>query len=156
MSPLGVVVTHKVQIVNDYSFPFEAQNRKTKGGLNVDTESDSVPQCLCAEALPKFLVELVSLRKKYPTKRILMSKADVSDAYPRVRIDPDGAHNFVYTVGELVVIDFRLTFGWSGSPGFWGVVSAAAELAHCSTTLVSAQILSEGADMMAHVKVVDR
>ena len=100
-------------------------------------------------------MELVSLRKKYPTKRILMSKADVSDAYPRVRIDPDGAHNFVYTVGELVVIDFRLTFGWSGSPGFWGVVSAAAELAHCSTTLVSAQILSEGADMMAHVKVVD-
>ena len=40
-----------------------------------------------------------------------MSKADVSDAFRNVRIGPD-----------LVVIDFRLTFGWSGSPGFWGVM----------------------------------
>ena len=56
-----------------------------------------------------------------------MSKADVSDAFRNVRVDPDKAHKFCYTVGELVVIDFRLTFGWSGLPGFWGVMSAAAE-----------------------------
>ena len=36
----------------------------------------------------------------------------------------ENAH-FCFAVGELVVIDFRLTFGWSGSPGFWGVMSAA-------------------------------
>ena len=126
VSPLGAVVTHKVRIINDYSFSFEAQNGKTKGGLNAHTDSDSVAQCLCAEALPKFLAELVNLRKKYPTKRILMSKADVSDAFRNVRIGPD-----------LVVIDFRLTFGWSGSPGFWGVMSAAAEHAHCNTTYFS-------------------
>ena len=155
VSPLGAVVTHKVRIINDYSFSFEAQNRKTEGGLNADSDSDSVPQCLCAEALPKFLAELVNLRKKYLIKRILMSKADVSDAFRNVRIDPDEAHQFCYTVGELVVIDFRPTFGWSGSPRFWGVMSAAAEHAHCNTTLASAHILSEDADMMAHVKVVD-
>ena len=56
-----------------------------------------------------------------------MSKADVSGAFQNVRVDPDKAHKFCYTVGELVVIDFRLTFRWSGSPGFWGVMSAAAE-----------------------------
>ena len=89
-----------------------------------------MPQCLCAEALPKFLEELVSQRKKYPTKRILMSKTDASDAFRNVRIDPDEAHNFCYTVEELVAIDFRLTFGWSGSPVFWGVMSAASEHAH--------------------------
>ena len=55
----------------------------------------------------------------------------------------------------MVVIDFRLRFGWSGSPGFWGVMSAAVEPAHCNNTLASAQILSEGADTMAHVKVVE-
>lgn len=55
----------------------------------------------------------------------------------------------------MVVIDFRLTFAWSGSPSFWGVMSAAAEHAHCNT-LETAQILSEWADMMAHVKIVDR
>ena len=34
-------------------------------------------------------------------------------------------------------------------------MSAAAEHAHCNTTLASAQSLGEGADMMAYVKVVD-
>ena len=56
------------------------QSRDNKGGLNGDTDPDTVPQCLCAEALPKFLDKLVTLRKKFPEKRILMSKADVSDA----------------------------------------------------------------------------
>ena len=99
-------------------------------------------------------MELVSLRRKYPDQRILMNKADVSDR--NVRVDPDEAHNFCYTVGELAVIDFRLTFGWSGSPGFWGVMAAAAEHAHCNTTIKTAQLLDEGIDMMAHVKIVNR
>ena len=73
-----------------------------------------------------------------------MSKPDVSDAFREVRIDPDEAHDFCYTVGELVVIDFRLTFGWSGSHGFWGVMSAAAEHAHGNTTINSTQVLDEG------------
>ena len=73
-----------------------------------------------------------------------MSKADVSDAYRNVRVDLDKAHNSCYTVGELEVIDFRLMFGWSGSPGFWGVMSAAAAHAHCNTTIDSAQLLDEG------------
>ena len=78
-----------------------------------------------------------------------MSKADVSGAFRNVRIDPDEAHNFFRTVGDQLVIDFRLTFGWSGSPGFWGVMAAVAEHAHCNTSLVSAQVVREGADMMA-------
>ena len=148
------MVTHKVRIINDLSF--DVESREKKGGLNRDTDPDTVPQCLCAEALPKFLDELVTLRKKFPAERILMSKADVSDAFRNVRVDPDKAHNFCYAVGDLVVIDFRLTFGWSGSPGFWGVMSAAAAHAHCNTTLDSVQLLDEGKEMMAHVKVVER
>ena len=30
-----------------------------------------------------------------------------------IRIDPDEARIFCYTVEELVVVDFRLTFIWS-------------------------------------------
>ena len=37
-----------------------------------------------------------------------MSKADVSDAFRNVSVDPDQAHDLNYTVGDLVVIDFRL------------------------------------------------
>ena len=73
-----------------------------------------------------------------------MSKAGVSGAFRNVRGDPDQAHNLCYTVGDLVVIDFRLTFGWSGSPGFWGVMSAATEHAHWQTTLNWTQLSDEG------------
>ena len=121
-----------------------------------DTDPDTVPQCLCAEALPKSLDEFLTLRKKFPEKRILMSKADVSDAFRNARVDPDKAHKFCFTAGELVIFDFRLTFGWSGSPGFWGMMSAAAAHAHCNTTIDSAQLLDEGREMMAHVNVVER
>ena len=117
VSPLGAFVAHKVRIINDFSF--ETQSKRREGGLNADTDPPPVPQCLCAEALPKFLTELVSLRRKCLDQRIQMSKADVSDAFQNVRVDLDEAHNFCYTVGEflLVVIDFRLRFGWPGRRG---------------------------------------
>ena len=73
------------------TFP-SRRRAKGKVGLNADTDTDTIPQSLCAEALPKFLTELVSLREKYPNQRILMSKADVSDAFRNVRADPDEAH----------------------------------------------------------------
>ena len=95
------------------------------------------PKGLCAHALPNLYDELMTLRKKFPVERIPMSKADVSDSFRNVWVDPDQAHNVCYTVGRLVVIEFRLTFGWSGSPGFWGVMSAADEHAHCYTALKS-------------------
>ena len=36
-----------------------------------------------------------------------MSKADVSDALRNVRVDPDKVHSICYTVGDLVVTDYR-------------------------------------------------
>lgn len=92
VSPLGADVTYKARIITDFSF--EAQRTNKKGCLNADTDSDSVSQCLCAEALPKLLTEVVSLRKRFSAKRILMSYADVSDVFRNFRINPDKAHNF--------------------------------------------------------------
>ena len=66
--PLGAVVTHKVRIITYFSF--KVQNKTMKGGPSAGTDPDSVRQCLCAEALPKFLTELVSLRIKFPTEDI--------------------------------------------------------------------------------------
>lgn len=126
--PLGAVVTHNVRIVNDLSF--NLQNRATKGGPNAETGVSSVPPSLCAEALPCFLTELVALRKENLTLRLLMATTDVNDAYRNVRVNPDQAHNFCYAVGDLVVVDFRLTFGWTGSPGHFGVMASAAEYSH--------------------------
>ena len=51
--------------------------------------------------------------------------------------------------------DLRLTFGWAGSPGFRGLLSSAAEHAHCNTFVSDAHILSKGEDMMSHVTIVE-
>ena len=122
-----------VRVINDLSF--DMFNRTKKGGLNAETDVNRVPPSLCAEALPIFLTELVRLRAENPKLRLFMVTTDVSDAYRNVRTDPNQAHNFRYTVGELVVIDFRLTFGWMGSPGNFGVMALAAEHSDCNTDL---------------------
>ena len=41
-------------------------------------------------------------------------------------------------------------------PGCWGVMAAAAEHAYLNTSLGSSQVVPEGVDLMAHVKIVDR
>ena len=153
--PPGAVVTHKVRVINDLSF--DLFNKAKKGGLNAETDVNSVLQSLCAEALPEFLTELVSLRAENPKLRLLMATTDVNDAYRNVRIDLNQAHNFCYTVEDLVVINFRLnTFGWTGSPGNFGVIASAAEHSHCNIDLSNVQLLPEGVKMMGHVEIVDR
>ena len=58
-------------------------------GSTENTDPDTVPQCLCAHALPRFLDELVTLRNSLQVERILMSEANESDAFRNVRVDPD-------------------------------------------------------------------
>ena len=85
-----------------------------------------------------------------------MAITDVNDAYHNVRIDPNQAHSFCYTVGDLVFIDFRLMFEWTGLPGSFGVMASAAERSHCNADLSSVQLLPEGVKMMEHVEIVYR
>ena len=51
VAPFAAVVTHEVRIINDLSF--DEQRREKKGGCNGDTNSDTVPPCLCALTLPE-------------------------------------------------------------------------------------------------------
>ena len=64
---VAAVVTHQFRIIN--YLLFDVQSKYKKGGLNGDTDPDTVPRCLCVEALPKFLDELVTLMKKKNKKR---------------------------------------------------------------------------------------
>ena len=72
-------MTHKVRVINDLSF--DLFSRAKKGGFNAETDVNSVPPSLCAEALPEFLTELASLRVENPKLRLLMATTDVNDAY---------------------------------------------------------------------------
>ena len=49
-------------------------------------------------------------------KDLYVSKMNVEDAFIRVAIEWDKAHTFLYEVGECIVIDLRLAFGWRSSP----------------------------------------
>ena len=95
---MAAVVIHKMRVINDFSF--DEKSREKKGGFSRNTDPDTEPQCLCALALPKFLAEPMALRKMFPEKRILMNKADVTDAFRNVRVDPDEARVFSYTIGS--------------------------------------------------------
>ena len=68
-------------------FRFVQQSKKES--LNAETDVNSVYPSLCAEALPEFLTELVSLRAENPNMRLLIATTDVNDAYHNVRIDPN-------------------------------------------------------------------
>ena len=62
--------------------------------------------------------------------RILLVKADVTDAFRNVKLAPDQAQMFCYMVDDVLVVDVRLTFDWAGSLGHWRVMS---ELPHIPT-----------------------
>lgn len=88
---MGAVATRKVRIINnDYSFGLRTSRHK-RGGLNSDTVFKEIPRCLCREALPKVLDEIMWLRVKYPSSRILLSKAAVTEAFRNVSVAPEHA-----------------------------------------------------------------
>ena len=100
----------------DYSF--EAGAARGKGGLNRDTLTEEVPKCLCGDALPALLKALTDLRVRSPHLHLLLAKADVTDAFRNDKIAPHQAQNVCYAVGDVLVLDFRFTFGWAASPGY--------------------------------------
>ena len=59
VAPIEAVVTSKVRIINEFISTRTA--RGTKGGLNRNTLTQDVPRCVCVEALPKPLAEIVRL-----------------------------------------------------------------------------------------------
>lgn len=95
-------------------------------------------------------------QKKVPGKENSDEHSRCFRGFLDVPVDPNESHNFCYTVGQLVVVDFRSTFMWSKSPGFWGATSAAAGHAHGNTTIKLTKLLDDGKQKMTHVKVVDR
>lgn len=56
---------------------------------------------------------------------MLLSNEDVSDAFKNARVSSEHAPILCYIIEDVAVAAMRLTFGWAGSPGFWGVISCA-------------------------------
>lgn len=76
------------------------------------------------------------LRQRFgPSARIVLSKADLKNAYRQVSIDPAQAANFGHVFHDLAVGDLRLEFGVFNSPGFRGLVAASIENSHKELTV---------------------
>ncbi|CAN0016285.1 unnamed protein product, partial [Choristocarpus tenellus] len=63
----------------------------------------------------------------------MRSKTDVKDAFRQVPVAPKGEVKFGYCVEEVIVIDFRLQFGWKNIPGWWDLMASALECSHSHT-----------------------
>jgi len=86
--------------------------------------------------------------------RILLAKVDTKGAFRQVSVDVDHAPIFGYVFDEWVVVDRCLQFGWTSSPAFWGVCTAAVEHSHNHTTFQNAVVNPEGLAAASHVRVV--
>lgn len=135
------------------SHSFRVRRRERRGGVEQRHCTGRSTPCLCGEAIPALLSEITRLRAKWPAKRILVTKTDVASALRNVRISPDHAHKFCYVIGDVLVADLRLVFGWAAPPGLSGVVASAAEHSHRNTNVVNAELVEEGREIMSHVKI---
>ena len=79
----------------------------------------------------------------------------MKSAFRQVGVDPAGAVNFGYVLGDHLFINPRLQFGWRGSPGWWGVLANAIQQAQRQTTRASVTILDARVAVTAHVRVAE-
>lgn len=50
--------------------------------------------------------------------RILIKKMDANNAFRQVPVEPDRGAAFGYVLGQYLIVDLRLEFGWGGSPAW--------------------------------------
>ena len=88
-----------------------------------------------------------------PTARIVLYRVDVKDAFRQVFVDPEGTPVFGYGMGEYVVVDLRLQFGWRNTPGFWGLMASALKHSHTHSTFKDAAVSPQGAAAVEHMRL---
>ena len=153
VSPVGVVEEReKIRIIHDMTF--EHRDGHGGGSVNATTDWDEIPACALAGVMREVLQRILGLRAKFGGRaRILIQKMDVKNAFRQIPVDPDGAAAFGYVLGRYLFVDLRLQFGWRGSPGWWGVVSAAMQHAQRNTTRAAASFSQAGDRAVEHVRI---
>ncbi|MEP3733698.1 MAG: hypothetical protein ABJN02_17340 [Lentilitoribacter sp.] len=112
--------------------------------MKSDTDFDKSPVCDLGEVLFRFIAQTCVHREQVGAEvPIYISKMDVKDAFRRGHIEWDKAPTFSYVVGEHIVIDFILVFGYRSSPGWWGLMVAAILHSHRNTDVNTPVVLPE-------------
>ena len=141
VSSLAVVVNTKFCIIHDLTVTRAGGH--SRGNDDTDYSSSHV--------LRDVLLRVLFLRQMHgAAARIVHCRVDVKDAVRQVSVDPVGAPVFGYAMGEYVVVDFRLQFGWRNSPEVWGLMASAMQHAHTHSTFQDAAVSPQGAAAIEH------
>lgn len=107
------------------------------------------------EKAPNIIRRTCGLREAVgPAVPIFTSKLDVKDAFRRIHVEWAKASYFAYMVGDFIVVDFRLLFGWRNSPGWWALTASDICHAYRNTNARNADVLADACEIAKNVKVV--
>ena len=150
VSPLAVVINPKFRIIHDLTFARAGGHSR----FNDDTDFPSARSCELGHVYRDVLLRVLFLRQLHgPTARTVLCRVDLKDAYRQVLVEPVEAPVFGYAMGEYVVVELRLRFGWRNSPGFWGLMDSALEHSHTHSTFQYAAVSQQGAAAVEYVRL---
>ena len=126
--PLGVAfqtsineegeIIDKPRITHDMSFPSQSGT-----SVNIRTIESLLTECIYGQCLRRILHRIHSMRQKYPTTEILLSKFDLDAAYRRLHSHPKHAVKVITIVEKLAYLLIRLPFGSAAGPSRYSTVS---------------------------------
>ena len=109
----------KVRIVHDLTYSLRTGKGSVCPGINSFTDLTQVPPTDIGGIFAAVCRRAYGLRLLYPRDHLCFAKADVADAFRQLLVHPAFAPFVSYRWGELLIIELRLVFGWSASPGFF-------------------------------------
>lgn len=102
ISQLGAVEGSKLRAIHDLSFSPACDWMS----VNHLTDHEKAPRLGLGHILRHVLTPIMSLRQRFgPSAHIVLSKADVKDAFRQIRVNPASAPVFGFKLGEIVVVD---------------------------------------------------
>jgi hypothetical protein len=119
VQPLGLVQQRviKFRLAQDLSFSTNQMVEPTS--INSRVDMTAYAEMIYGWCLPRIIHYVVSLRAKYPSLHILISKYDYSDAYRRIAHSAKAAAQTIAINGTTAYLSLRLTFGVSPNPPTW-------------------------------------
>lgn len=102
-------IIQKDRLTHDHSMEFSP-----KSSINSRSRLEDHEPCHFGHALNRLFHIIVELRRKHPTRRILLTKVDWKAAYRRVHLDFNTSVQCCTHLEDLLLCPLRLTFG--GAP----------------------------------------
>ena len=113
----GLTVQHalegiKYRLTHDLSFLITSEDVS----VNSQCDMDAYPETVYGFCLSRTIHFIVALRRKFPDKRILISKYDFSNAYRQMAHKAFSAIQTILVHGKIAYIYLRLIFGAAANP----------------------------------------